>query len=170
MHIIFNFVNCCFYYVFSLLFVVVVVAVVNKECAIWRWTQPERWCGIICHELAQNGSKWLKLTVKSMYIRFQTTTLLPFVHLNMATRIYLHAVFVSFFVALFVFWDIFSSRVRVDIVQNIRTMSFCIVAVCLMFCLNFYFYFLLSRAFVFSFQFICRVYEFFLTRIKHLTI
>lgn len=129
---------------FSLLFVV--VAVVNKECAIWRWTQPERWCGIICHELAQNGSNW---PLSQCIFVFQTTTLLPFVHLNLATRIHLHAVFFSFFVALFVFWDIFSSRVRVDIVQNIRTMSFCIVAVCLMFCLNFYFYFLLSRAFVF---------------------
>lgn len=104
---------------------------------------------LVWNYLPWTSSKWFKLTVKSMYIRFQTTTLLPFVHLDLATRIHLHAVFFSFFVALFVFWDIFSSRVRVDIVQNIRTMSFCIVAVCLMFCLNFYFYFLLSRAFVF---------------------
>lgn len=91
MHIIFNFVNCCFYYVFSLLFVV--VAVVNKECAIWRWTQPERWCGIICHELAQNGSNW---QLSQCIFVFQTTTLLPFVHLNLATRIHLHAVFFRF--------------------------------------------------------------------------
>lgn len=135
----FQFCKLLFYYVFSLLFVfvAVVVTVVNKECAIWRWTQPERWCGIICLELAQNGSNW---PLSQCIFGLKTTTLMPSVHLDLANRIRLF----SFFVELLVFLDIFSSRVRVDIVQNIRTMPFCIVAVCLMFWLNIYFYFTLQ--------------------------